>query len=231
MIYGSDSVRAAALRTFSGGLMATSAGNLLPFNTAGLPNANDAHIFPDFAAVPRRRRARERKRRADRASNALRARAQSSGDSASRPPIPPGPTSNSFKAARAIVIARDSVDHLQRIPAGAVGQQRAHALPRLQRVGQPGITNEFSTAAYRFGHSAVGNDVEFLDNNGNDSVRRPLVRPGLLQSRRRRADRHRSDSEIPGQRQHARDRHQDRRSACVTSSSELPATAAWTWPR
>ncbi|HZZ72927.1 MAG TPA: peroxidase family protein, partial [Pirellulales bacterium] len=31
-----------------------------------------------------------------------------------------------------------------------------------------GVTNEFSTAAYRFGHSAVGNDVEFLDNHGND---------------------------------------------------------------
>jgi len=47
MVYGSDSVRAAALRTFSGGQMATSAGDLLPFNTAGLPNANDARIFPD----------------------------------------------------------------------------------------------------------------------------------------------------------------------------------------
>src|SRR4051812_6310067 len=47
MVYGSDSVRAAALRTLQGGLMKTSAGNLLPFNTAGLANANDAHIFPN----------------------------------------------------------------------------------------------------------------------------------------------------------------------------------------
>ena len=46
----------------------------------------------------------------------------------------------------------------------------------------PGITNEFSTAAYRFGHSAVGNDVEFLDNNGNDVARRYVVRSGVLQS-------------------------------------------------
>src|SRR5687767_898966 len=41
-VYGSDAVRAAALRT-DGGLGAkllTSAGNLLPFNTAGLPNEN-----------------------------------------------------------------------------------------------------------------------------------------------------------------------------------------------
>lgn len=40
-VYGSDPVRAAALRTFSGGMLKTSAnGQLLPLNTAGLPNAD-----------------------------------------------------------------------------------------------------------------------------------------------------------------------------------------------
>src|SRR5262249_12142142 len=48
MIYGSDPVRAAALRSPLGhGMLNTSAGNLLPFNTGLLPNANDAHIVPD----------------------------------------------------------------------------------------------------------------------------------------------------------------------------------------
>jgi peroxidase len=47
VVYGSDATRVAALRTGTGGLLKTSAGNLLPFNTPGLPNANDAHIFPD----------------------------------------------------------------------------------------------------------------------------------------------------------------------------------------
>src|SRR5262249_42895864 len=47
MIYGSDATRDAALRTFVGGRLKTSAGDLLPYNTAGLANANDAHIFSD----------------------------------------------------------------------------------------------------------------------------------------------------------------------------------------
>ena len=52
MIYGSNAATAAALRTFSGGLLKTSDGNLLPLNNlATLPGgtlnmANDAHIVP-----------------------------------------------------------------------------------------------------------------------------------------------------------------------------------------
>ena len=37
MIYGSDPTTAAALRTFSGGQLKTSAGDLLPINTGDLP--------------------------------------------------------------------------------------------------------------------------------------------------------------------------------------------------
>ena len=40
MVYGSDSIRAKALRTLDGtGRLKTSQGRLLPFNTSGLPNA------------------------------------------------------------------------------------------------------------------------------------------------------------------------------------------------
>jgi hypothetical protein len=47
VIYGSDSTRSTAIRSFQGGKLATSAGNLPPLNTVGLANANDAHLFPD----------------------------------------------------------------------------------------------------------------------------------------------------------------------------------------
>ncbi len=47
MIYGADAVRAAALRVGTGGMLMMSSQGMLPKNTAGLPNANDAHILPD----------------------------------------------------------------------------------------------------------------------------------------------------------------------------------------
>src|SRR5262249_3089697 len=59
LIYGSDTATADALRTFSGGMLKTSPGDLLPLNNSAtfpkgtLPMANDAHIVPDdqlFAA-------------------------------------------------------------------------------------------------------------------------------------------------------------------------------------
>ena len=97
MIYGSDAARAAALRTFTGGLLKTSAGDLLPFNTAGLPNANDAHIFPDsqlFLAGDVR--ANENVELT--ALQTLFVREHNhQADSASRPRIRPGPTSKSSR--------------------------------------------------------------------------------------------------------------------------------------
>ena len=41
MVYGSDPTRAAALRTFTGGQLKTSDGNLLPYNTDNLPENAD----------------------------------------------------------------------------------------------------------------------------------------------------------------------------------------------
>jgi hypothetical protein len=48
MVYGSDATRALALRTLSGGKLLTSAGNLLPLNTLGLPNGAGGGNPADF---------------------------------------------------------------------------------------------------------------------------------------------------------------------------------------
>ena len=42
-------------------------------------------------------------------------------------------------------------------------------LPGYRSGVNPGIANEFSTAGFRLGHSLLGDDVEFLDNDGGAS--------------------------------------------------------------
>ena len=78
MIYGSDAGRATTLRTLSGGHLKTSAGNLLPLNTFGLPNGTGGPFDP-APVLRRRRRPSERAGRSDSRSHLVHARAQSAG--------------------------------------------------------------------------------------------------------------------------------------------------------
>ncbi|MCE9548002.1 MAG: peroxidase [Planctomycetia bacterium] len=167
MIYGSDAVRAKALRTGVGGKLATSAGDLLPLNTAGLANANDAHVVPEnqlFLAGDVRANEnveltslqtvfmREHNRIADQIAQAT-----------------PGLSDEQiFQAARRIVIAEiQSITYNEFLPA-LLGSSAPGAYTGYDPKVNAGIANEFSTAAFRIGHTLVGNDVEFLDNDGNE---------------------------------------------------------------
>ncbi len=167
MVYGSDATRAAALRTFAGGLMKTSAGNLLPFNTAGLANANDAHIFADsqlFLAGDVR--ANENVELT--ALQTLFVREHNLQASLLKAAHPTWTDEQLYQGARAIVIGEiQSITYSEFLPA-LLGNNALTTYRGYNAAVNPGITNEFSTAAFRFGHSAVGNDVEFLNNNGND---------------------------------------------------------------
>ena len=167
MIYGSNATRAAALRTFSGGQLATSAGDLLPFNTAGLPNANDAHIYPDsqlFLAGDVR--ANENSELTSLQTLFVREHNREAGLLAAAHPT--WTDEQLYQGARAIVIGEiQAITYNEFLPA-LLGTHGLTAYHGYSPSVNPGITNEFSTAAFRFGHSAVGNDVEFLDNNGND---------------------------------------------------------------
>jgi peroxidase len=166
MIYGSDAIRAAALRTFSGGLLKTSAGNLLPFNTLGLPNANDTHRFPDdqlFLAGDVRANenieltslhtlfVREHNRLAGQIATAT----PSLGDE------------QIYQLARRYVIGEiESITYNEWLPA-LLGRSLGPYTGYHAWVN-PGIANEFSAAAFRVGHSMVGDDVEFLDDDGEE---------------------------------------------------------------
>jgi peroxidase len=167
MIYGSDATRAAALRTFSGGLLKTSAGNLLPFNTTGLPNANDAQIFPnDELFLAGDVRANENVELT--ALQTLFVREHNFQAGVLKAAHPTWTDEQLYQGARAIVIGEiQSITYNEFLPA-LLGNNALTPYRGYNSSVNVGITNEFSTAAYRFGHSAVGNDVEFLDNNGND---------------------------------------------------------------
>jgi hypothetical protein len=167
MVYGSDATRAAALRTFVGGklkVQGTAVGDLPLLNTAGLANANDAHRVPGdqlFLAGDVRANEnveltsmqtlflREHNRLADQIARAN-----------------PGLSDEEiYQRARALVIAEiQAITYNEWLPAllgpGALRPYRGYN-PNVN----PGIANEFSTAAFRL-HTTINDDVEFFDNNG-----------------------------------------------------------------
>jgi len=172
MIYGSDTTRAAALRTFVGGTLKTSDGNLMPFNTAGLANANDAHVVPDdqlFLAGDVR--ANENVELSSLHTLFLREHNRLAGRIAA---ANPGLTDEQiYQRARQIVISEIQVITYNEFLPALLGPGALPSYSGYKPYVNPGIANEFSTAAFRVGHTLVGDDVEFLNNNGNE------VRPAL----------------------------------------------------
>jgi hypothetical protein len=167
VIYGSDATRAAALRTFSGGLLKTSEGNLMPLNTAGLANANDARIFPDnelFLAGDVR--ANENVELS--AIHTLFVREHNllaAGIAAATPGLT---DEQIFQAARKIVVAEmQAITYREFLPA-LLGRGAIRPYEGYKPDVNPGIATEFSTAAYRIGHTLINDDVEMLDNEGNE---------------------------------------------------------------
>lgn len=151
MVYDSDAETAASLRTFSGGRMKTSDGNLLPVDSSGMFMAGDirANENPELTAL-QTLFVREHNYQADKIAKAN----------------PSLSDEEVYQQARAIVIAEIQViTYNEWLPSllgqGSVGPYRGYN-PNVNA----GISNEFATAGFRFGHSLVGDDIEFLDNNG-----------------------------------------------------------------
>ncbi len=171
MVYGSDTKTAIALRTMTGGKLKIGADGLLPVNNAAnFPNgtlsmANDAHRLADdrmLAAGDVRANenieltslqslfVREHNRWATRLA-------------AENPRLN---DSELYIRARAIVIGEiQAITYNEWLPTilgpNGVAPYRGYS-PQVN----PVLSNEFSTGAFRFGHSLLGNDVEFFDNNG-----------------------------------------------------------------
>ncbi len=161
-VYGSDDERATALRTNDGsGRLKTSAGDLLPFNTFGLPNAggegDNLFLGGDIRAneqvgltVMHTLFVREHNRLAD----AYRAKHRNlSGDRIYE------------KARRVVGGLMQQITYNEFLPA-LLGKP----LPAYEGYNEKknaSIRNEFSSAAYRFGHSALSPQLLRLNADGS----------------------------------------------------------------
>lgn len=181
-VYGSDEERAAALRTLDGtGRLAMGEGRMPPFNTAGLPNAggdsDSLYLCGDV-------RANEQVgllalhalfvREHDRLAEQIRDRE-------------PGLTGDEvYERARRMVGAQMQVITYREYLPLLLGRD-ALAPYRGYRAGvDASIRNEFSTAAYRYGHSALNTTLLRLDAEGEEiaeghlALRDAFFRPDRL---------------------------------------------------
>jgi len=165
-VYGSNAIRADALRAHDGtGRLATSEGNLLPFNTTGLPNAggtgDDLFLAGDVRAneqvyltAMHTLWVREHNRWADRI----------------RVYAPEATGDEIYEAARIVVIAELQIITFEEFLPALLGPDAIPDYAGYDSGVDAGISNEFSGAAYRFGHSMLSSKLLRLDRNGNESV-------------------------------------------------------------
>ena len=166
-VYGSDGERARALRTMSGGQMKTSEGNMLPFNTPGLENDNDAHQVADaelFLAGD----VRANENPGLTSLHTLFVREHNRIAASLAAANPRLDDDQLYQKARRTVIAEMQwIVYNEYLPA-LLGSSAMPAYSGYKATVNPSISNEFSTAAYRFGHSMLDGEVGRLNNDGTE---------------------------------------------------------------
>ena len=164
-VYGSNAERAQALRTLDGtGRLATSEGDLLPFNNAGLPNAPTS--APEFFLAGDFR-ANEQVGLTAMHTLFVREHNFWAGRIAATNPDLTG--DEIYEFARMLVGAEmQAITYREFLPL-LLGPD---ALPQYQGYRSDvdaGISNEFATAAYRVGHTMLSSEILRLEEDGSPS--------------------------------------------------------------
>ncbi len=173
-VYGSDSARAAFLRTGVGGQLKTSAGNLLPFNDGTFANAGgpstDLFLGGDIRAneqigltAMHTLFVREHNRLANLVS---------------------GTDDEKYETARKIVGAEiEIITYGEFLPA-LLGAGAIPAYGGYDTAIEASIYNEFSTGTYRFGHSMLSPNLRLVQDDGTGvgavALRDAFFNPGVL---------------------------------------------------
>ncbi len=165
-VYGSDQERALALRTLDGtGRLATSTGDLLPFNVDGLPNAapggdpGDYFLAGDFRA---------NEQVALLAMHTLFVREHNHWADAIRQARPELDGDGVYHHARAIVGGElQAITYREFLPI-LLGREALRPYRGYRSRIDAGIANVFATAAYRVGHSMLSSELLRLDRDGDE---------------------------------------------------------------
>jgi hypothetical protein len=175
-VYGSTNALADALRTHSGGLMKTSPGNMLPYDNSNyfLPDqlalinmANDSGaVATSNLFVTGDVRGNENVELT--ALQTLFVRNHNLIASELQAEHPTWSDEQLYQEARKINIAEyQSITYNAYLPA-LLGQNAMPAYRGYNPSTDPSIATEFSTVAFRFGHSLLSGGIERHDNNGQD---------------------------------------------------------------
>lgn len=166
-VYGSDDERATALRTNDGtGRLLTSSGDLLPFNTAGFDNAGGSERTDLFLAGDIR--ANEQVGLTAMHTLFVREHNRLAAEIAANDPALTG--DEVYQAARRVVGAlMQAITYNEFLPA-LLGPNALAPYDGYDIYASPAIGNIFSTAIYRFGHSALSPTLLRLDSNGFEII-------------------------------------------------------------
>ena len=163
-VYGSDDVRALALRTLDGsGKLKTSPGNLLPFNTSGLPNAGGDSDRLFLAGD-----VRANEQLGLTAVHTLFVREHNHQAERIRKKHPEFSDDEIYQRARKHIGAQMQVITYQEFLPLILGPNAIPPYSGYQPNIQTGIYNEFSTGAYRFGHTLLSSTLLRLDKQGQE---------------------------------------------------------------